>query len=166
MRYFFLLGLVILAACAPAQSPRLNRADIININVITDFVPDKGQGGTYRIGEQLKFTFQLARPGFITLLSYGATGNTQAAEKNLKLEAGKHSFPRANDRQGTAQAAYVLGAPTGNNRAILIYSNVALKTIPSGRLDITQLETSIKNTLAESKTDTADLAETNFEVTP
>ncbi len=166
MRKFLLVSLVVLSACAPAQSPRLNRTDIININVISDFMPDRGQGAAYKIGEQIKFSFQLARPGYITLLSYGATGNTQAAEKNLRLEAGKHTFPRANDRQGTAQAAYVLGAPTGNNRAIIIYSNVALKTIPNGRLDNTQLETSLKNTFIESKADTADLAETNFEVTP
>jgi hypothetical protein len=166
MRNFLLVSLVVLSACAPAQSPRLNRTDIININIINDFVPDRGQGATYKIGEQIKFSFQLMRPGYITLLSYGATGNTEAAETNLKLTAGKYTFPRATDRQGTAQAAYVLGAPTGNNRAILIYSNVALKTIPSGRLDLKQLETSLKNAFAESKADTVDLAETDFEVKP
>ncbi len=163
MRNFFLLGLIVLAACAPA---RLNRTDLIKTDVIIQFKPDKGEGKAYKIGEQVRFTFQTTQTGFVTLLSYGPTGNTEPLESNLQLKSGQHIFPRAEDRQGNAQAAYVVGAPTGNNRVILIYSNAELKTIPRGRLDPAQLEAAVKTALQSSNATAIDLAETAIEVTP
>jgi hypothetical protein len=166
MRNLLLLTMVALAACAPAQSPRLNRADLIKTDVILEFKPDKGEGKAYKLGEQVRFTFQTTQAGFVTMLSYGPTGNTEPLERNLQLKSGKHIFPRAEDRQGNAQAAYVVGAPTGNNRVILIYTNTELKTIPRGRLDPAQLEAAVKTALQSSNATAIDVAETAIEVTP
>ncbi len=163
MRFFLLLTLCFLAACAPA---RLDRTGFANSAVISGFLPDKSEGAGYKIGEQVRFSFQLARAGFVTLLSYGATGNTTPLESNVQLGLGKHTFPRADDRQGNAQAAYVVGAPTGQNRVVLIFTNVALKTVPRGRLDNAQLETAIKLAIEGSNAQIIDLSETNIEVTP
>lgn len=163
MRSYFLFLLVTLAACTPA---RLDRSSYANTMVISAFMPDKGEAAEYKVGSQVRFLFNINRAGFLTLLSYGPTGNTAPLETNLRLLAGQQRLPRADDTQGTAQAAYVVGVPTGTNRVILMYSSTALKTVPRGRFDNSQLESAIKSVLAASQAEIIDLAETNIEVTP
>ncbi len=163
MRYFFLLGLIVLAACAPA---RLDRSSYANVNVISNFLPDKGEAASYKVGEQVRFGFLVSQSGYLTLISYGATGNTVPLESNLQLSTGKHVFPRADDRQGSAQAAYVVGTPTGNNRVILIYTNAPIKTLPRGKFDQGQLDAAVRTAIESSRASQVDLAETAIEVTP
>lgn len=163
MRFIFLLGLMVLVACAPA---RLDRSSYANVNVISAFLPDKDEGAGYKVGEQVRFGFAVSQSGYLTLISYGATGNTTPLESNIQLNTGKHIFPRADDRQGSAQAAYVAGNPTGRNRVILIYTNAPIKTLPRGRFDQGQLNAAIQTAIESSRASQVDLAETAIEVTP
>jgi hypothetical protein len=175
MRLLALAFIVVLVSCAPTS---LDRSSLSNAQVISGFAPDKplevsrnrqksGKSAPrYRVGEQVRFDFMLAKGGYATLISYGPTGNTTPLESNVLLNGGKHVFPRPEDRQGNAQAAYVVGAPTGNNRVILIFSSSPLQNIPRGRLDARQLETAISASLSSSNLQVVDVAETAIEVTP
>jgi hypothetical protein len=163
MRFLCLAFFALLVSCAPA---RLDRSSLSNANVIVAFAPDKGEGAKYPVGQQVRFDFALNRAGYATLISYGPTGNTTPLESNVLLGSGKHIFPRADDRQGSAQAAYLVGAPTGNNRVILVFSSAPLKNIPRGKLDERQLETAIRATVTLENSQIVDVAETAIEVTP
>jgi hypothetical protein len=161
----YLLGLVMLAACAPGVA-RLERSSLSNANVISDFVPDKGEGASYKVNEQVRFKYTLRTAGFITALSYGPTGNTEPLEVNISVVAGQYQLPRPDDRVTTKQAAYIVGAPTGTNRVVLIYTDRPLKAAPRGRLDAERLQTTIKDAIVASQADRTDIAETHIEVTP
>ncbi len=162
MRFFLIIVLLALAACAPA---RLDRAAVANANIITDFNTDKGDSGKYKVGEQLKFSFKLSRAAYITLLSFGPTGNTVSAETNILMSTGSRVLPRADDRVGTAVAAYVVSKPLGITRAILIASDVPLKGSFKGTFGNGELQNLIQKTLQNSNSQTFDTAETQLEVT-
>jgi hypothetical protein len=161
----FLLGFLLLAACAPSAT-RLERSSLSNTTVLSNFVPDKGEGASYKINEQVRFKYTLSAAGFITALSYGATGNTEPLEVNISVRAGQSQLPRPDDRVNTKQAAYIVGAPTGTNRVVLIYTNRPLNAAPRGRLDAQGLQAAIKNAIEVSGADRTDIAETHIEVTP
>jgi hypothetical protein len=161
----YLLGFMLLAACAPSAA-RLERSSLSNSSVISDFVPDKGEGASYKVNEQVRFKYMLRAAGFITAISYGATGNTEPLEVNISAVAGQYQLPRPDDRVVTKQAAYIVGAPTGTNRVVLIYTNRPLKAAPRGRLDAESLQAAVKNAIVASGADRTDIAETHIEVTP
>jgi hypothetical protein len=163
MRLFSLALFALLVSCAPA---RLDRSGLANANVITAFLPDKGEGAKYPVGQQVRFDFAFNRAGYATLISYGPTGNTAPLESNVLLGSGKHVFPRSDDRQGNAQAAYVVGTPVGTNRVILVFSSAPLKNIPRGKLDERQLEDAIRASVTVQNSQIVDVAETSIEVTP
>ena len=163
MRNFLLLGLVVLAACAPA---RVNRETLSNASVLSAFMPDRGEGGTYKLGEQVKFNLTLSQAGYLTLISYEPKDNVVPFEINVKLLAGKQVFPRPEDRQGNAQAAYLIVPPTGANRVIAVYTDTPLNGVPRGINDQSMLETKLRAALQSSKVKTFDLLETSIEVTP
>ncbi len=163
MRFFFLLTLCFLAACAPA---RLDRARLSNASLIAGFVPDRGEGGVYKLGEQVRFTLTLNRSGYLTLISYEPNNNVVPFENNVNLSAGKQVFPRPEDRQGNAQAAYLIVRPTGTNRVLALYTDVPLRGVPRGINDQAMLETALRIALENSKATVFDLSETSIEVTP
>jgi hypothetical protein len=160
-----LLGLILLASCAPGVA-RLERSALSNTSVLSDFVPDKGEGASYKVNEQIRFKYKLAAAGFITALSYGSTGNTEALEVNISTVAGQYQLPRPDDRVVTKQAAYIVGAPTGTNRVVLIYTNRPLKAAPKGRLDAERFQSAVRDAIQASGADRTDISETHIEVTP
>jgi hypothetical protein len=161
----YLLGLILLAACAPSVG-RLERSALSNTTAISDFLPDKGAGASYKVNEQVRFQYTLRAAGFITALSYGATGNTEPLEVNISAVAGQYQLPRPDDRVATKQAAYIVGAPTGTNRVVLIYTNRPLKAAPRGRFDAERFQTAVRSAIEASGADRTDIAETHIEVTP
>ena len=163
MRYFLLLGLVVFTACAPA---RVNREALSNASVLSAFAPDRGEGGVYKLGEQVKFNIVLNQAGYLTLISYEPKDKVVPFEVNVRLLAGKQVFPRPEDRQGNAQAAYLIVPPTGTNRVIALYTDIPLNGLPRGINDQAMLETKLRAALESSQVKTFDLLETSIEVTP
>ncbi|MFN3266260.1 MAG: DUF4384 domain-containing protein [Deinococcales bacterium] len=161
MRLVFLLFLAVFVGCAPA---RLDRSSLSNADVIAAFVPDRGERGIYKLGEQVRFRLSLKKSGFIHLISYEPTNNVVIFERNVPIRAGEHVFPRPEDRQGNAQAAYLIVPPTGANRVIALYSDVPLEGLPRGTRDNNALQAGIRSALQTSKATSFDLAETEIEV--
>lgn len=163
MRSYLLFLLIILAACAPATT-RLDRLKLSNSQLVSDLTPDKGEGASYRLNEQIKFSFKLAKAAFITLLSYDADGTSSPAEINLQLSSGIKELPRFDDRIGTTTAAYLVGKPFGTTRVILIATDTPLRGVFKGKFDGSQLENLISRALEASNIKAFDIAETQFEV--
>lgn len=161
MRLFSLALFALLVACAPA---RLDRSSLSNADVITAFVPDRGEGGLYKLGEQVRFRLNSKTAGFINLISYEPTNNVVLFESNVQIKAGEQAFPRPEDRQGNAQAAYLIVPPLGTNRVIALYSDVPLTNLPRGTRDNDALRSAIRSALQTSKATRFDLAETEIEV--
>ncbi len=162
-----LLSLVLLASCAPGVA-RLERSAISNASVFSDFAPDKGQGASYKVGQQLKLTFKLARSGFVTLLSVGSDDETTTVENSISMLSGARVLPRVDDRSATGGvAAYIADPPVGRTRAVLIYADVPSNGLKiRGKYDNQQLEAAIKQHLKLIGAKTTDVVETQFEVTP
>jgi hypothetical protein len=161
MRFLSLALFAVLVACAPA---RLDRSSLSNADVIGAFVPDRGERGVYQLGEQVRFRLSLKKSGFINLISYEPTNNVVVFERNVSMRAGDHVFPRPEDRQGNAQAAYLIVPPTGANRVIALYSDVALEDLPRGTRDNDALQAGIRSALQKSKANSFDIFETEIEV--
>lgn len=65
--YRILLSLAFVTAltgCLPRVSPLLGATP-----VVTDFRPDRGIGGTYKLDEAISFSFTLTQPGYVTLIA-------------------------------------------------------------------------------------------------
>jgi hypothetical protein len=160
MRLLFVL-LLVLVSCVPT---RLERSGLSNAAVIGNFVPDRGEGGLYKLGEQVRFRVNIKQAGYISLISYEPTKNVVVFESNVALKAGEQVFPRPEDRQGNAQAAYLIVPPVGFNRVIALYSDVPVSGLPKGIYDNTALRAAIQNALLQSRATRFDTAETEIEV--
>jgi hypothetical protein len=118
-----LFGVLALVACAPA-STRLSRDAYSTQEVVRNFVPDRGEGGNYKLGEYVRFSFSLTQPGFVTVISADNDGIYEL-ERNQPLGAGPHNLPLKTDVNAKGEsAAYRISPPTGIQRVILLYTDV------------------------------------------
>ncbi len=118
----------VLTACAPSV---LERSRFGGREIITNFQPDRGQGGSYKVGELVQLSFTLLQAGYITLISMDPDTTTGEVERSIAVKAGNNVLPRVNDVNATgAKAAYKVFPPTGKQRVILLFTDTPIaKTI-------------------------------------
>ena len=157
--------LVLLAACAPAARP-LDRTSLKAQTVITDFKPDRGADGVYKLGEFVRFGFSLNRPGFITLVAVNPDRSVEQIERNVRLPAGKHTFPLSSDKDASGRsAAYELYEPAGPHRMVLLYTDTpGTASVRFQGSQDTDFEGNVSAYLDKSNATVRDVAELTFEV--
>jgi hypothetical protein len=168
LRYSVLLfGLLALVACAPANN-KLSRDSYRTQEVVRDFVPDRGEGANYKLGEFVRFSFNLAQPGFVTVVSADQSGIYEL-ERNLQLGAGTRKLPVKTDVNAQGEsAAYRISPPVGLQRVILLYTDApgpAKKDVKfEGAFDNARLEESVKTFFERSGARVRDLQELTINV--
>ncbi|MER3451800.1 MAG: hypothetical protein C4298_04475 [Thermus sp.] len=78
------------------------------------FEPDRGAGGRYFVGEEVRFILTLARPGYVTLVAIDPDGRTYEFDR-VYLSAGTHLLPNRPVR-------YTLVPPGGLHRVRAVYT--------------------------------------------
>ena len=166
MKLLSLLLLVAMVACAPSAS-RLNTDGLSSATVIRNFKPDKGESAPYPVGQQVSFSYNLERAGFVTLVAFDDNGRTYDIERSVATKAGLQTLPRADDVTGTGgKAAYIVDPPVGPQRVFLIYTDRAALTGTriSGKFAAADLPKTIKAYITATGSSVYDVAETRFEV--
>ncbi|WP_457638194.1 DUF4384 domain-containing protein [Oceanithermus sp.] len=132
--------------------------DVALSNVITRFEPDRGQGSTYYVGDEVRFIITLSQPGYITLVATDPDGRTYEFEHGVYLEAGTHILPLPQMRH-----RYVVDYPTGKQIVRAIYTD-SHPTAASfqGVYTREQFDERLRLYFNESYTETRDVAETYF----
>ena len=95
-------------------------------NLISSFQPGRGEGGIYRVGEQVNFRFSTRNPGYLTLVSLDPNGRSNVLIRGAAVSAGTTTFPRAED-----SVNYTVAPPYGLQRVRAIFTRVR----PSTRLE-------------------------------
>ncbi len=162
-----LFGVLALVACAPAND-KLSRDTYRTQEVVRNFVPDRGEGANYKLGEFVRFSFNLVQPGFVTVISADESGIYEL-ERNVRLEAGTRKLPIRTDVNAQGEsAAYRISPPTGLQRVILLYTDApgpAKKDVKfEGAFDNARLEDTVKTFFERSGARVRDLAELTINV--
>lgn len=76
------------------------------VNLISEFQPDRGQGGNYAIGERISLRVGVRRSGYITLVIYDPEGTVQLLGSE-PVSAGVNIVP--------TRYALIAGAPHGRS---------------------------------------------------
>ena len=80
--------------------------------VITEFQPDRGDGATYNIGDDISFRVRTTRDGYLTLSSLNPDGNIDVFGRNIFVRGGRTNLIPGLD----SRVAYQVGGPSGLNR--------------------------------------------------
>ena len=80
--------------------------------VITEFQPDRGDGATYDIGDDISFRVRTAQDGYLTLSSLNPDGNVDVFGRNIFVRGGRTTLIPGLD----SRVAYQVGGPSGLNR--------------------------------------------------
>ncbi|KGQ21202.1 DUF4384 domain-containing protein [Thermus filiformis] len=115
MRGLWLL-LVLLSGCTLTFQPGGLRVTYrLDLEpVIYRFEPDRGPGGVYYVGEEVRFLLTLARPGYLALVAVDPDGRTYEFDR-VYLPAGTHLLPNRPVR-------YTLTPPRGLYRVRAVYT--------------------------------------------
>jgi hypothetical protein len=162
-----LIGVLALVACAPANT-KLSRDTYRTQDVVRNFIPDRGEGANYKLGEYVRFSFSLTQPGFVTVISADSDGIYEL-ERNQPLGAGTRNLPLKTDVNAKGEsAAYRISPPVGLQRVILLYTDVpgpAKKDVKfEGAFDNTRLEESVKTFFERSNARVRDIQELTINV--
>lgn len=164
MRLLWLISLLVLAGCAPrVDVSEQQRGEWGLQRVVTAFAPDRNEGGKYKVGERVFFSFTLSQTGYVTLVTIDPDTTTAVLERNVRLEAGRHTFPRKTDVTAQGQATYRVFPPTGTSRFRLIFSDVPGTTSSTfeGKLGVDDLNRQTQAFIAQAKV--RDVIETTME---
>ncbi|MCA1789691.1 MAG: hypothetical protein LC667_07490 [Thioalkalivibrio sp.] len=101
---------LVLAACAPAATVENCPME----DVIQRFTILGGEGGTYRSGDEMRYEFVLACPGFVRLVSAQGT----LLFGTMRAQAGPNTLPPAGITRILS-----LREPFGREENTLVYSN-------------------------------------------
>ena len=80
--------------------------------VITEFEPDRGDGATYTIGDDISFRLRTTQDGYLTLSSLNPDGNVDVFGRNIFVRGGRTTLLPGID----SRVAYQVGGPSGLNR--------------------------------------------------
>ena len=165
MRAMLIGLLLVLAACAPAAQP-LDRKALSTQAVISDFRPDRGPDGVYKLGEFARFEFSLARAGFVTLVAVNPDGSVEQLERNVRLPAGKGGFPLSSDKDASGRsAAYELYEPAGPHRLALLYTDTpGTSSVRFQGTRDADFEGNVRAYLEKSNATVRDVQELTFQV--
>jgi Domain of unknown function (DUF4384) len=84
------------------------------VNLITEFQPDRGRGGSYAIGERIAFRVGVRRSGYITMAIYDNTGTVNVLGSEA-VSAGTNTLP--------IRYAFVAGPPSGRSYVRAFFSS-------------------------------------------
>lgn len=123
MRLGLLLLAGLLSACTlvvePAGLSLTYRLDFGR--AILRFEPDRGPGGVYYLGEEVRFFLTLAEPGWVALFVEDPDGHTYGLDR-FYLTQGTHVLPPGAYR-------YTLVPPRGLHRVWAVYTDRAPTTL-------------------------------------
>jgi hypothetical protein len=166
-----LLGILILivfsAGCVPSSGVSdAKRAEWGLQPVISGFAPDRGAGGKYKLRERVFFGFTLSQAGYVTLITVDPDTTTVVLERNVRLEAGAHTFPLKTDVTAQGQATYLVLPPTGTSRFRLLFTDVPVSApnLFRGKLSPEELDRQTQAYLSQAAV--RDVAETTLEAIP
>ncbi|GHF98860.1 hypothetical protein GCM10017783_08580 [Deinococcus piscis] len=77
-------------------------------NLLVGITPDRGEGASYRQGEEVRLRVAVREPGYLTLVARQPDGSAQVLVRDAYVERGTTIFPRADDR-----VTYNVQAPNG-----------------------------------------------------
>lgn len=80
--------------------------------VITEFAPVRGEGATYRVGQQIQFRLRTRQSGYVTLTALDPDGSVYTLARNLRVEAGRTNILPGPE----GRVAFVAESPTGLHR--------------------------------------------------
>lgn len=108
-------ALLLLSACTIYVNPDGTSVDIGDLDygeVITEFEPDRGDGASYDIGDDISFRVRTARDGYLTLSVLNPDGTIDVFGRNLFVRGGRTVLiPDLGSR-----FSYEVGGPRGLNR--------------------------------------------------
>lgn len=101
-------------------------------NLLTEVSPLRGEGSTYRVGENLSVRVGTRTDGYLTLVALDPNGMGSVLVKNAFVRAGTTVFPRPEDG-----VTYGVVPPYGTERIRAIFTRVrpATSVVLSGRYD-------------------------------
>ncbi|MBB5235399.1 DUF4384 domain-containing protein [Deinococcus budaensis] len=88
-------------------------------NLITNLRPDRGEGGTYLVGDEVRISVTTRTAGYVTLVALQPGGAASVLARNVYVNAGTTTFPRAQDG-----VTYNVAAPRGLQRVRAIFTRV------------------------------------------
>lgn len=107
-----------LSACTVVVKPNTGLAASTS-NLITRVVPERGQGSTYRVGEDVRFKVTTRATGYVTLVALQPNGYANVLVRDAYVKPGTTYFPRRND-----SVTYTIAAPRGLQRVRAIFTRV------------------------------------------
>ncbi|AAF10606.1 MULTISPECIES: DUF4384 domain-containing protein [Deinococcus] len=85
-----------LSACTVTVRPNTGLAGSSN-NLISTFIPTKGEGAAYAVGEAVQFRLTTRDAGYATILALNPDGSVNILTRNAYVGAGTTVFPRPQD---------------------------------------------------------------------
>lgn len=107
-------------------------------NLIAGLRPDRGEGATYFVGEEVRISVTTRAAGYVTLVALQPGGVASVLARSVYVNAGTTTFPRAQDG-----VTYNVAAPRGLQRVRAIFTRVRPSTelVLSGVYDGTRWNT-------------------------
>ena len=81
-------------------------------DVITAFEPDRGDGASYSVGDDISFRVRTTRDGYLTLTSLNPDGSIDVFGRNIFVQGGRTNLIPSSD----SRVSYQVGGPRGLNR--------------------------------------------------
>ncbi|WP_027459848.1 DUF4384 domain-containing protein [Deinococcus murrayi] len=120
MRHLALLGALALglSSCTVTVGSNFGLAGSRS-NLIADLRPDRGEGATYRVGDEVRFVVTTRTPGYLTLVALQPGGMASVLVQGVPVPAGTTVFPRPQDG-----VTYNVAPPLGVQRVRAIFTRV------------------------------------------
>ncbi|AWN24694.1 hypothetical protein DKM44_13825 [Deinococcus irradiatisoli] len=120
MRTAFLLGSLALGLSACTVSVNTNAGlSGARSNLISSLRPDRGEGSSYLVGDQVSFSLTTRTAGYVTLISLDPNGRGNVLIRGAAVPAGTTTFPRTEDA-----VTYTVSEPRGLQRVRAIFTRV------------------------------------------
>jgi len=82
-----------LSACTivfePLEPGREQRPTVVETRLIRHFVPTRGTGSTYRVGDPIAFQVRTAEDGYLTLTAIDPNGSVYVFARNIPVRGGR-----------------------------------------------------------------------------
>lgn len=92
MRTALLLGSLALGLSACTVSVRSN-VGLVGGNLIADVRPDRGEGGSYFVGDPVRISVTTRAAGYVTLVALQPNGYASTLVRNVYVNPGTTVFP-------------------------------------------------------------------------